>query len=284
LPESTVQTGCGTLCIVATPIGNLADITYRAVETLRSADLIAAEDTRNSAKLLRHYAIDTPMFALHEHNEASMIETVQKRLTAGESIALISDAGTPLISDPGYRLVRQLSSAGIPITPIPGCSSITTAISVAGLPTDHFRYAGFLPRGGKARRNELARIRTADETTIILESPRRLLTTLNDLHACVDPERELVVARELTKLHEEFVRGNIGHLIARFNRHAPRGEIVLLIAPAAIQAVDVGDDQIMAALATPAMQALPPSARAKAVASALGIAKARVYALITGKQ
>lgn len=286
MPESIAHhhRGYGTLYIVATPIGNLADITYRAVETLQSADLIAAEDKRNSIKLLRHYAIDTPMIALHEHNEAAMVASLQQRLMAGESIALISDAGTPLISDPGYRLVRQLSSAGIPITPIPGCSSITAAISAAGLPTDHFRYAGFLPRSGRARRDELARIISSDETIILLESPRRLQSTLNDLKSSLEPERELVVARELTKLHEEFVRGGIGDLSAYFDRKPPRGEIVLLIGPAGEQAAHYSDEQILDALGTPAMQALPPSARAKSVAKTLGIDKASVYALITGKR
>ncbi len=278
------QSPTGQLFIVATPIGNLADMTYRAVETLKSADLIAAEDTRTSRKLLQHYAITTPMIAVHEHNEAMMSKTLLERLQGGEHIALISDAGTPLISDPGYRLVCALSAAGVRIVPIPGCSSILTALCAAGLPTDHFRFAGFLPRSGKARQAELGRISGADETTVLLESPRRLLAALRELQACIQPDRQLVVARELTKLHEEFIRGTADELVGLFSAHAPRGEIVLMIGPASAESVALTDRQIIDCLAEPAMQALPPSARAKAVAHALGISKSRVYGLISNSR
>jgi len=278
------QSAFGQLFVVATPIGNLADMTYRAVETLKSAHVIAAEDTRNSRKLLQHYAINTPMIAVHEHNEAAMIQTLLTRLKGGENVALISDAGTPLISDPGYRLVRGLHVEHINIVPIPGCSSVLTALCAAGLPTDHFRFSGFLPRSGKARQQEFNRISGADETVVLLESPRRLLTTLQDLRAHLQPDRELVVARELTKLHEEFIRGTVEELIAHFSHQTPRGEIVLLIGPASDEVVELTDKHIIDCLAEAAMQALPPSARAKAVAHALGINKSRVYALITSHQ
>ena len=280
--QSTPNPHRGSLFIVATPIGNLADITYRAVETLKSVDLIAAEDTRNSRKLLRHYAIDTPMITVHEHNESDMVDALLARLRGGESIALISDAGTPLISDPGYRLVHRLADEDITITPIPGCSSIIAALSAAGVATDHFRYAGFLPRSGKARRSEIARITASDETTALLESPRRLLATLNDLSADIGSDRDIVVARELTKLHEEFLRGSLSELLDHFGNQPPRGEIVLLIGPAGEDHTALTDQHILAALADPAMQSLPPSARAKSVARTLGIEKARVYALLTG--
>jgi len=273
----------GQLFVVATPIGNLADMTYRAVETLKSVHVIAAEDTRNSRKLLQHYGIKTPMIAVHEHNEEAMIQTLLARLESGEDVALISDAGTPLISDPGYRLVRGLHTKAINIVPIPGCSSVLTALCGAGLPTDHFRFAGFLPRRGKARQTELNRIAGADETIILLESPRRLLATLEDLQTCIEPERELVVARELTKLHEQFIRGEVDKLAAHFKQHSPRGEIVLLIGPASDKTVELTDQQIIDCLAEPAIQALPPSARAKAVAHTLSINKSRVYALITNR-
>ena len=270
----------GQLFIVATPIGNLADFTYRAVETLKTVQLIAAEDTRTSRKLLQHYAIDTPMMAVHEHNETGMVGGLLRRLQAGDDIALISDAGTPLISDPGYRLVHDLSAAGVRIVPIPGCSSIITALCAAGLPTDHFRFCGFLPRSGKARQAELDRIAAADETVVLLESPRRLIASLRDLRACMQQDRELVLARELTKLHEEFIRGSSEALIRHFELHAPRGEMVLLIGPASEEVLALSDQQIMAALAAPAMQGLPPSARAKAVANMLNVERARVYALL----
>jgi len=258
-------------------------MTYRGVETLKSAHLIAAEDTRNSRKLLQHYGIDTPMIAVHEHNESAMIQSLLMHLENGKDIALISDAGTPLISDPGFRLVRGLSAKDIDIVPIPGCSSVVTALCAAGLPTDHFRFAGFLPRSGKARRMEMNRIAGADETIILLESPRRLLTTLEELQSDIQQGREIVVARELTKLHEEFVRGNVDQLIKHFTTHTPRGEIVLMIGPASDETVELTDQHITDCLAEPAMQALPPSARAKAIAHALGINKARVYALLTSK-
>jgi len=276
------QSTCGQLFVVATPIGNLSDITYRAVETLKASDIIAAEDTRNSRKLLQHYGITTPMIAVHEHNESAMVEGLLKRLQQGENIALISDAGTPLISDPGYRLVRGLRAKGIRITPLPGASSVLTALCAAGLPTDHFRFAGFLPRSGKSRQQALNRINGSDETTVLLESPRRLLATLKNIQACMAASREIVVGRELTKLFEEFISGTSDELIAYFEQHVPRGEIVLLIGPAAEELVELTDQHILDCLASSAMQALPPSARAKAVANMLDISKSRAYALITG--
>ncbi len=269
---------------MATPIGNLSDITYRAVETLKAADVIAAEDTRNSRKLLQHYGITTPMIAVHEHNESAMLDGLLKRLQGGDDIALISDAGTPLISDPGYRLVCGLRAKGIRITPLPGASSVLTALCAAGLPTDHFRFAGFLPRSGKSRQQALSRIDGSDETTVLLESPRRLLATLKNIQAMMAASRELVVARELTKLFEEIISGSAAELIEHFEQHSPRGEIVLLIGPATEEAVELTDQQIIECLASPAMQALPPSARAKAVATMLGISKSRAYGLITGNR
>jgi len=276
------QSDCGQLFVVATPIGNLADMTYRAIETLKQVNSIAAEDTRTSRKLLQHYGIDTPMFALHEHNESAMADALLSRLQGGENIALISDAGTPLISDPGYRLVQKLRAADIRVVPIPGACSIITALSAAGLPTDHFRYAGFLSRSGKARRTELAEIAASPESSIILESPRRLLATLGDMGALLEKNRQVCVARELTKLHEEFVNGTADELIAHFERLPPRGEIVVIIEPADKSNEVVNDEQIIACLAGPSMLELPPSARAKAVASTLNVAKSRVYALMIG--
>ena len=276
------QMAYGQLFVVATPIGNLADITFRAIETLKSAQLIAAEDTRASRRLLDHYGIDTPMISLHEHNESARAESLLARLKSGEDIALISDAGTPLISDPGYKLVTLLRREKIRITPIPGPSSIITALCAAGLPTDHFRFTGFLPRSGSARGRELSGIAASDETVVLLESPRRLLATLKDLQPLVAANREIIVARELTKLFEEFVSGSAAELIDHFEQHAPRGEIVLMVGPAKDETVAISDSQILDCLAGESMQSLPPSARAKAVAAMLGIPKARVYALLIG--
>jgi 16S rRNA (cytidine1402-2'-O)-methyltransferase len=278
------QTTNGQLFIVATPIGNLSDITFRAVETLKAVHAIAAEDTRFSRKLLQHYGIETPMFALHEHNEASKSKVLLKRLQNGEDIALISDAGTPLISDPGYRLVLHLRQAGIRITPIPGASSVLAALCAAGLPTDHFRFAGFLPRKGKARSTELRYIASSDETTVLLESPRRLLSSLHDFEVLLDSKREVSVARELTKLYEEFISGSLAEVIEHFEEHAPRGEIVLMIGPASEETVALTDQDILNFLANEAMQELPPSARARAVAKTLDVSKSRVYALMVSDE
>jgi len=277
------QTTNGQLFIVATPIGNLADITFRAVETLKAVHTIAAEDTRFSRKLLQHYGIETPMIALHEHNEASRSEALLKRLQNGEDIALISDAGTPLISDPGYRLVLRLRQANIRITPIPGASSVLAALCAAGLPTDHFRFAGFLPRSGKARSMELKRIASSDETTVLLESPRRLLASLRDFETLLDDTREITIARELTKLFEEFVSGSLTEVIGHFEEHAPRGEMVLMIGPASDETIALTDQDILNYLADESMQLLPPSARARAVAKTLDVSKSRVYALMVSE-
>jgi len=273
----------GQLFIVATPIGNLADITFRAVETLKNVHAIAAEDTRFSRKLLQHYGIETPMLALHEHNEASRSEALLNRLQNGEDIALISDAGTPLISDPGYRLVLRLRQANIRITPIPGASSVLAALCAAGLPTDHFRFAGFLPRSGKGRSMELKRIAGSDETTVLLESPRRLLATLRDFKPLLADDREITIARELTKLFEEFISGSPTEVIGHFEEHEPRGEMVLMIGPASEQAITLTDQDILNYLADESMQLLPPSARARAVAKTLDVSKSRVYALMVNE-
>jgi 16S rRNA (cytidine1402-2'-O)-methyltransferase len=278
------QTSCGQLFIVATPIGNLADITFRAVETLKTVHAIAAEDTRLSRKLLQHYGIRTPMIALHEHNEVSRSKTLLKRLQNGEDIALISDAGTPLISDPGYRLVLRLRQAGIRVTPIPGACSILAALSAAGLPADHFRFAGFLPRSGKARSVELKHIAASDETTVLLESPRRLQATLRDFEILLDEKREVAIARELTKLYEEFVSGSVAKVIGHFEQHAPRGEIVLIIGPASEEVIALTDQDILNYLADESMRSLPPSTRARTVAKMLNVPKSRVYMLMVSDE
>jgi 16S rRNA (cytidine1402-2'-O)-methyltransferase len=216
------------LHLVATPIGNLGDITLRALDVLKSADVIAAEDTRHSAILLRHFAIDKPMVSYHEHNEAQRTAELLARLQAGENIAVITDAGMPGISDPGQRLLRACIEHGLPYTIIPGPSSILTALVGSGFPADEFFFGGFLPvKSGQREREVLAAGRRA-ETSIFFESPYRLLRTL-DVFARHFPDRTLCVAREMTKQFEEFRIGKPADLAAHYTAHSPKGEIVLLV-------------------------------------------------------
>ena len=216
------------LFVVATPIGNLGDITLRAVEVLKSADVIAAEDTRHSGLLLKHLEIKKPFVSYHEHNEAARTTELVERLGRGENVALITDAGTPGLSDPGLRLIRECIKRELPFTIIPGASSILTALLGSGFSTDKFSFRGFLPVKSGQRERELRAAIERDETAICFESPYRLTKTLA---ACIDimPERQLCVARELTKKFEEFRRGAAGELLAHYQAHPPKGEIVLLI-------------------------------------------------------
>lgn len=224
-----------TLYILATPIGNLEDISYRAVRVLQSVDRIAVEDTRHARKLLDHYGIDRPLVSLHEHNELQRLEPLLARLERGESLALISDAGTPLISDPGFPLVREARRRGINVSPVPGASSITAALSVAGLPTDRFVYEGFLPAKPSARRKRLEALRGDTRTLVVLESSHRIEAALADLVSVFGGARECALARELTK-HFETVRTGPLELLASCLADEPdqrKGEFVLVIAGAA---------------------------------------------------
>ncbi len=223
----------GTLYVVATPIGNLEDMTFRAVRTLKEVALIACEDTRQTRKLLEHYSIPTRLISYHEHNERDRGAELMTMLEAGDSVALVSDAGTPLISDPGFRLVETAVARGVKVTPIPGASAAITALSAAGLETDSFRFVGFLPAKPSQRRKEMEAWKTARETTILYEAPHRILGTLADIAEVLGPERRLVLGRELTKMHEEFLRGTAAEIGADLaQRPAIKGEITLLIAPA----------------------------------------------------
>jgi len=216
------------LYVVATPIGNLGDITLRAVEALKSADVIAAEDTRYSGLLLKHLEIKKPFVSYHEHNEAARTTELVERLGRGENVALITDAGTPGLSDPGLRLIRECIKRELPFTIIPGASSILTALLGSGFSTEKFSFRGFLPVKSGQRERALRAAAERDETAIFFESPYRLTKTLA---ACIDiiPERQLCVARELTKKFEEFRRGAAGELLAHYQAHPPKGEIVLVI-------------------------------------------------------
>jgi 16S rRNA (cytidine1402-2'-O)-methyltransferase len=219
----------GTLFVVATPIGNLEDITLRALRVLREVDLVAAEDTRRTGNLLRYYEIATPLLSVHEHNEVARVEEVVARLRAGKSVALVSDAGTPGISDPGAMLVRAVRDAGLPVTPIPGASAVTAAISASGLATGRFVFVGFPPFRLNARVDWLKWTSTrSEEIVVFYESPHRIQQTLRDA-ATVLGERPILVARELTKLHEEWVEGPAAKLAEHFS--APQGEFVVLVPP-----------------------------------------------------
>ena len=198
----------GTLYTVATPIGNLEDITYRAVRTLREVDLIACEDTRQTRKLLDHYGIGKPTVSYHEHNEQSRSSDLVADLQQGKNIALVSDAGTPLIADPGYRLVAQARQAGIRVVPIPGPSAALAALSASGLPTDSFLFFGFLPVKAGQRRKALEEFRTLDMSIVLYEAPHRMLATLEEIGAVLG-SRPIVLAREITKIHEEFLSGTL---------------------------------------------------------------------------
>lgn len=268
----------GQLFIVATPIGNLEDITGRAISTLRQADVIAAEDTRTSHKLLSHYGISTPVMSYHEHNEKAAAQKIMAALHQGKDVALISDAGTPLISDPGYHLVRLLRKEGLSISPVPGPCSPIAALSASGLPTDRFSFLGFLPRSGRSRQTSLACIAKATYTQILMESPRRLQRTLKELADTCGPEREACIAREMTKLHEEIVCGSLGELCESLHPDRLRGEAVLIISPA--QRKQVTDEEIVQSLRHADFAHMPPSARARQVAQALGATRARVYDLL----
>ncbi len=265
------------LYIVSTPIGNLEDITLRALRVLREADLIACEDTRQTRKLLDHYGIAKPVTSYHDHNEQTRAAELIGRIERGENVALVSDAGTPLISDPGYRLVAAAIAAGIPVVPIPGPSAVMGALAAAGLATDSFRFCGFLPPKTSQRRKIFEEWKHEACTLVFYEAPHRILETLEDL-AAVMPSHPVVIAREVTKLHEEFLRGTAAELIATLSaRPSVKGEITLLI----------GKTERAEADGTPieeAIRALEASGVArmdaiKQVAKARGLSKREVYKL-----
>lgn len=220
------------LFVVSTPIGNLEDITFRAVATLREVDLVAAEDTRHAQILLNHYQIRKPLVSFHEHNEARRTQELAVKLSQGEKVALLTDAGMPSISDPGYRLVSACRQQGIPVTVLPGPSAVLTALVGSGLPTDSFYFGGFVPVKSGQRRSELERAISRDVTSVYFETPHRLIRSLEVL-AELAPERLVCVARELTKRFEEFAVRTPGLLLEHYSVHPPRGEITLVIAPLA---------------------------------------------------
>ncbi|MEP7324359.1 MAG: 16S rRNA (cytidine(1402)-2'-O)-methyltransferase [Gemmatimonadota bacterium] len=219
----------GTLFVVATPLGNLGDLTLRAAELFRKVPLVVAEDTRRTRQLLTHLAAHPKLLSFHAHSDAERLQAILDRLAAGEDVALVSDAGTPVISDPGVDLVARAREAGIPVVPIPGPSAVTTALSAAGIPGDRYLFLGFPPRKGKDRTRWLERALAEPFTVVCFEAPGRTGELLSDL-AQQEPDRHAVVARELTKLHEEFVAGSLGELAAKYRDSAPRGEITIVVA------------------------------------------------------
>lgn len=268
-----------TLYLVATPIGNLADITHRALQVLRDVDLIACEDTRHTRKLLQHYGIDTRTISYHEHNEQQRARELIERLQQGSDVAVVSDAGTPVISDPGYRLVREAVENGITIVPVPGPSALLSALIATGLPTDEFFFGGFLPARSNARRARLEEVRSVPGTLIFYEAPHRLVASLKDAYEVLG-EREAVVARELTKLHEEIRRGRLSELAQHYADVEPRGEIVLLIDKTVLDQPD-GEQPQKASISALVKQfeadGLDHRAALKKAARELGLSRAEAY-------
>jgi 16S rRNA (cytidine1402-2'-O)-methyltransferase len=262
------------LYVVATPIGNLGDITYRAVETLKGVDLILCEDTRHTAKLCAAYDIRTTRAPYHEHNAESVRPGVLEKLKSGAAIALVSDAGTPLISDPGFRLVREARALGLAVTPIPGPSAAIAALSAAGAPTDHFLFAGFPPAKAGAREAAFQSLRAAKATLVFYEAPQRLTNSLAAMQAVFGEKRQATVARELTKLHEEFRTDTLEGLVAHYAAHPARGEIVILVEPSTDAEIAPDLDALLrAALATSSLKEA-----VAAVAEASGAPRREVYA------
>lgn len=266
----------GTLYIVATPIGNLEDITLRALRVLKEVDRIACEDTRHTRKLLEHYGISKPLVSYHEHNEAAATQSLIDRLLAGDSVALVSDAGTPLISDPGYRVAAAARERGIPVTPIPGPSALVAALAASGLPTDAFHFAGFLPARRAERRRVLEALGSVPATLVCYEAPHRIQETLADIEEVMGVRR-VVLARELTKIHEEFLTGDARSLRETLAaRPAIKGEITLLIArgdPSAEADSRPLDEAVEEAM----REGLSRMDAMKAVARRRGLSKREVY-------
>jgi 16S rRNA (cytidine1402-2'-O)-methyltransferase len=270
----------GRLQVVATPIGNLADLSERAREALAGADVIAAEDTRHTASLLKAAGIAKPLLSLHQHNESRRVPALLARLALGERVALVSDAGTPLLSDPGYELVHAVVAAGFEVSVIPGPSAITAALAVAGLPTDRFCFEGFLPARERERRAALAALAQEPRTLVFFEAPHRIAAALADMAAVLGAERTAVVARELTKAHETIYRGTLRELAARAAAEAnfARGEITLVVRGAAPTAATVDERLLLRAIRVLSKE-LPPGRAAAVAAQITGATRAAAYAL-----
>ena len=272
----------GRLQVVATPIGNIGDLSTRAREALESADLVAAEDTRHTQALLQAIGVSRPLVSLHAYNEAQRVPDLLARLEAGENVALVSDAGTPLLSDPGFELVSSAANAGIEVLAVPGPSAITTALAVAGLPTSRFCFEGFLPSRERERRAELARLAHEPRTLVFFEAPHRIADTLSDLVEEFGAQRRAVVARELTKAYESIYRGTLSELAAqaRGDANFQRGEITLVV-HGAPEATSIVDPQLLRRAVELLSKELPPSRAAAIAAQLTGATRNEAYALAT---
>jgi 16S rRNA (cytidine1402-2'-O)-methyltransferase len=275
-PRTSNTMKSGTLYIVATPIGNLEDITFRAVRILKEVDLIAAEDTRHSRKLLTHFGISRPMTSYFDHNKELKGEYLLDKLRQGLSVALISDAGTPCISDPGYQLVRDAVRSGVPVVPIPGPSAAVAALSASGLPSESFAFEGFLPNRLGKRRERLTSLKGESRVLIFYESPNRLSAALADLQD-IFGDREAVIARELTKIYEEFTRGTLSLLRERYRNEKVRGEVVILVAPTEVPSGLVAPDVAGLLQVCMASAGLSLKDAVQRVARETGLARSQVY-------
>ncbi len=270
-----------TLYLVSTPIGHLGDLSPRAADTLRSVDRILAEDTRRTRILANHAEARAPLVSLHAHNERARIARILGWLEAGESLALVSDAGTPLVSDPGGRVVAAVAEGGYDIVPIPGPSAVLAALVSSGLPTDRFVFLGFPERKGKARRALLDRVASSEETVVLFESPRRLVALLEALVEACGPERRVSVARELTKIHEEIRRGTLVEVAAYYRERPPKGEVTLVVAAGEQDALAAEREAEAVSLAEELIgEGMKPSAAARELANRLRVARNDAYRIV----
>lgn len=269
----------GTLYIVGTPIGNLEDMTFRAIKILQAADLIAAEDTRHTGKLLQHFQIKTPQISYHEHNRHQRLPELIDKLLLGKDIALVTDAGMPGISDPGSELVKACADANINIIPIPGACACIVGISASGLPTDRFVFEGFLPAKGQERQQSLEALQIESRTIILYESPHRLRETLQDLAKVLGSNRQIVLARELTKMHEEFWRGSVESAIELYTNNEPKGEFTLIIGGLQTAAPVFSESAIKAELQTLIKEGISRSQASRQLAQQTSLPRRQIYQL-----
>lgn len=268
-----------TLYIVCTPIGNLEDITFRAIKTLQSVDIIAAEDTRHTGKLLENFQIKTPQISYHQHNQNQRLPELLNKLQQGNTIALVTDAGMPGISDPGYELIKACIEANIKVVPIPGVTALITALSASGLPTDRFIFEGFLPNSPQERQNRLESLTGESRTLIFYESPHHLRQTLQDLAHSFGAYRQIVVGRELTKLYEEFWRGTIKDAIAYYQTKEPKGEFTLVVAGEVSDAPILSEDTLKEELMAIMLQGISRSQASRQLAQLTKISRRKLYQL-----